>query len=252
MDNYNDELEKIGPYIKKPESKLKKIFITIWATIFTILLYASVAYFEFGGIYHAWRKHNDAVLAIFIPPLAWYRAVEAFWHNDFAGVNWEERLKDDAKACIFFMLSSAGQVNNPHELSRGIEEFSKEISKYPKEKKEILKTSSKLFYKYQMALLDDLDYTIKHYVSNGEVHFIKIGTVLDIQSELSKYLPKEYFEQIRNSTESGYKNMEEQLLKLNGVDKTEISSRFKEMENLFNVVKSNYNSTYKKIFNDEL
>lgn len=37
---------------------------------------------ETGGIYHGWKHHQDGCLVLFLPPLAWYRGLEFFWHKD--------------------------------------------------------------------------------------------------------------------------------------------------------------------------
>jgi len=40
--------------------------------------------FYFFGIYHAFSAHRiaDGYIAVFIPPVGWYRAVEFWWHRD--------------------------------------------------------------------------------------------------------------------------------------------------------------------------
>lgn len=252
MGNSNDELEQFGPYIKKPESKLKNSFGTIVGTILVGLFYVFCAYAEFGGIYHAWKKHNDAVLALFIPPLAWYRAGEAFWHNDFAGVNWEIKLKEDAKACIYFLKASSEQSTNPHEFNKGIEMFSKEINIYPKDKLEILKTLSKLFSEFYSTIYEDFGRAAKNYFSLEQGEVSHSGKILEVESKLKQYLPKEFFEQLIMETEIAYKEFLQQLIQTNSLNDTQKTNFLMNFEIAKNISQSNISSAYKRIFSEDL
>jgi hypothetical protein len=51
--------------------------------IFTVILYIAITWGEVVGIVHAFRQHSagDGFSAVFIPPVAWYRGLEFFWHK---------------------------------------------------------------------------------------------------------------------------------------------------------------------------
>ena len=104
---------------------------------FTItLLYLAMAWLEFGGIWHAADKHstNDTLVAIFVPPYAWYRSIEFFWHDDFANVDWEKRLVGDMETCVYILDYSVSEQLEPMKLNDGIELFLDSIANYPPEK----------------------------------------------------------------------------------------------------------------------
>jgi hypothetical protein len=50
----------------------------------TVLPILALVWGEFAGVYHAARSHGmgDAAIAFFVPPYAWYRSIEYFWHDD--------------------------------------------------------------------------------------------------------------------------------------------------------------------------
>lgn len=52
--------------------------------LLTFLLYVAFTWGELGGIVHAFTHHGtgDGFAAVFVPPWAWYRSIEFFWHQD--------------------------------------------------------------------------------------------------------------------------------------------------------------------------
>jgi hypothetical protein len=252
MENSNDELEQFGPYIKKPESKLKKTFGTIVATILVGLFYIFCAYAEFGGIYHAWKKHNDAVLALFIPPLAWYRAGEAFWHNDFAGVNWEQRLKDDAHSCIFILNSFVRNSTIPIEMNRDIEKLSMEILKYPVDKLNVLKKVSKLYIEYSLIAVEDAVRAAKDYIRYGQANLSYSGKIVEVENKLKAFLPIDSFQELVHTTKTSYEAVTQ---KLNEAEALTEEQQGKVTENLAyfkQSAKTKVSEAYKKLFNEDL
>lgn len=51
--------------------------------LLTVFVYVLVIWGETGGIAHAFRQHGVAngFIAVFVPPVAWYRGAEFFWHH---------------------------------------------------------------------------------------------------------------------------------------------------------------------------
>ncbi len=49
-----------------------------------VAMWAGGLWLEFGGAYHAFTKHGNGagLIALIVPPIAWYRAVEFFFHNE--------------------------------------------------------------------------------------------------------------------------------------------------------------------------
>lgn len=50
----------------------------------SLLMMLVFGWLELGGLYHSASAHSgaDFALAFFVPPFAWYRSVEFFWHED--------------------------------------------------------------------------------------------------------------------------------------------------------------------------
>lgn len=48
-----------------------------------VFLIALLVWGEVGGVYHAVKHHSDGVMALFVPPVAWYRSIEMFFHQDY-------------------------------------------------------------------------------------------------------------------------------------------------------------------------
>lgn len=49
----------------------------------SLLLFLVVGWLQLGGLYHSATAHSgiDLAVAFFVPPWAWYRSVEYFWHD---------------------------------------------------------------------------------------------------------------------------------------------------------------------------
>lgn len=203
---------------------------------------------EFGGLYHTWKKHDDLILAAIIPPLSWYRAVEAFWHNDFAGVNWGIRLKEDAKACVYFLKASTEQTTDPHELNNGIEKFSKEIRAYPKDKLDTLKTHSKTFATLYMTLFGDFENAVKQYFISGQSGLSHSGEIVRLEAESKQYLPDDYYKQMIQEIELAYSQFEQSLNQTNSFTDEQKKLYMQTIVTGRNYADSNMNSTYNKIF----
>lgn len=251
MENQNNEIEEFNPYLDNGGNK-KHFFWDILKPILSGLGGVIVIGLFILGDYHSCTKHKDDSELITYTPLAIYRGVEFFWHNDFAGVNWEERLKEDGKSCIHFLNQAIDKSINPHELNKNIEIFSKDINKYPKDKLEILKTVSKFFIEYSMTFYINVQKAMKYYFNNREINLSYSGEILTIESKLKKYLPQEYFEQIRNTMEESYKQIKESFPKLDDLDETDKNDRLNTIENGVNLLKLKFDSAYKKIFNEDM
>ena len=112
------------------------------------------------GIYHAFDRHDNAqgFISVFIPPFAWYMAVEAIgWHDDFAGVDWSQRIQNDARTAI--LLLSAASENDAiraDKVAAAVEEFSEKLAQYPIDKRAKVKSVVDSFLAYEEALSNDL------------------------------------------------------------------------------------------------
>ena len=80
-------------------NEVKKILFGLIGGALVLLSIFGFLYFEYFGIYHAFDKHRsaDGWISVFVPPYAWYMAVENWWHDDYAGVDWSEKEKENAR-----------------------------------------------------------------------------------------------------------------------------------------------------------
>ena len=112
----------------------------------------------FLGYYHAFDKHGTAhgMLSIAVPPYAWYRAVEWIWHDDFAGVDWNKRIQNDARTTILLMSAAvASDASKADELASAIETFTAKLAQYPDDKTQRIKAIVFTYLAYEDATLVD-------------------------------------------------------------------------------------------------
>src|SRR5689334_842945 len=52
--------------------------------LLTVIFWVCFGWTELGGIVHAFKDHSvgDGFAATIVPPWAWYRSIEFFWHKD--------------------------------------------------------------------------------------------------------------------------------------------------------------------------
>lgn len=104
------------------KNSLTSIGLTILPVVF--------AFFYISGVIHSCNKHSDSDM-IRYSPIAVYRGVEMFWHDDFRGVDWDQKLKSDAFVLFQFMTTTY-----PSEVaetfSNELDNFGEKVRKYPK------------------------------------------------------------------------------------------------------------------------
>ena len=95
------------------------------------------------GVYHAFSKHSPlrGAASIVFFPIAWYHAAEYFWHDDFAGVDWDERLSSDYETTIYFLNQPYQTEMDTFRVNQDLEEFSTILQDYPAEHRASLETA---------------------------------------------------------------------------------------------------------------
>lgn len=117
---------------------------------YTIVLAAWV-----NGCFHSFKKHENDPEWLQRSPLVIYRGVEYLWHDDFADVDWNERIKNDA-ATVLKLIDLSAESENIDDTKMQIEKFSKKISTYPKDKIEKLKIAGRRYIKYIDLMATDM------------------------------------------------------------------------------------------------
>lgn len=120
-----------------------------------IFLYVIVISAWVNGCFHSFKKHKDDPEWLQRSPLVVYRGVEYFWHDDFAGVDWEQRIKSDAST-VLNLIDLSAETQNIDDTKMQIEKFSQKIGAYPKDKKERLKIAGSRYIKYVEYMTDDM------------------------------------------------------------------------------------------------
>lgn len=120
-----------------------------------ILLYVVVISAWINGCFHSFKKHKDDPEWLQRSPLVVYRGIEYFWHDDFADVNWEQRIKSDAST-VLNLIDLSAETQNIDDTKMQIEKFSQKISAYPNDKKERLKTAGRRYIKYVEYMAGDM------------------------------------------------------------------------------------------------
>ena len=127
----------------------------------------------FFGIYHAFQKHSSAsgFVSVFVPPYAWYMSAEALlWHDDFTGVDWEKRLRNDIKLTVA-LIGAAAKVpeEKQQEYNNAVEEFSKTVRDYPPEKKDYLESFGTLYLRFSESATEDVLQSFELALKSGEI-----------------------------------------------------------------------------------
>lgn len=97
---------------------------------------------QFGGLYHAFSRHpnGDGIAAVLIPPWAWYRSIEYFWHDWHSESEWTKILSDDAWAIIALASADRNEPQFAVERPKLIESMRSRVRHYPTKRKERLRT----------------------------------------------------------------------------------------------------------------
>jgi hypothetical protein len=164
--------------------------------LLVILVYIFMVYGEVFGIVHSVRKHSsgDVIASILIPPWAWYRSIEMFWHDDFRGVNWDKRLSNDMHVCAVFLIQADNGDVNQDQLNNDLESFSTKISKYPADKRQFLIDGARKFIELTISFENDVRNSIQDYKLTGGYELKKSDKTLKLEEEISKSKLKEEIE----------------------------------------------------------
>ena len=123
--------------------------------VISSIMYILVGGLLLNGCVHSCKKHKDDPSWLQDTPAVMYRGVEYFWHDDFAGVDWNERLESDVRTAIILMDNFSSK-EKADENAKQIEEFSKKIQAYPKDKFRYIKNASATYIRFTKTTTDDV------------------------------------------------------------------------------------------------
>lgn len=119
----------------------------------SFLLVVLFLWLQFGGLYHAFVRHSsgDALIAFFVPPFAWYRAVESFWHDRHSEEEWREILSDDANAVFILAGDHSDDADFAVMKPVLIEKLRARVRYYPSERKDQMEAIVDASYDHLMC-----------------------------------------------------------------------------------------------------
>ena len=171
--------------------------MNLLSNIFGFLLFLGFWFGEIAGIIHSVHKHStgDVIASVIIPPWAWYRSAELFWHDDFDGVNWDKKLNHDLITCYYF-VDQVEAEKNTYKLNEEIEEFSDKINKYPSAKRAVLVDGTRKIIYYSISSNEDFLTTLDNYERTGNFTLVSSPHTIRLEQEL---IEKGLGEDIRES-----------------------------------------------------
>jgi len=231
--------------------KIKEFIYILWSILPSILF----LYGEIAGIIHSVKKHsvNDTIAAVSIPPWAWWRSIEMWWHEDENKVNLEKQLSNDMKICIQFLIESTDSSNNETLLDVFSKEISKRIEKYPSDKREFLSTGTRIYIEYFSSINKDFIKSLDSYLKNAKFECIISSNTKQIGNSL-KYFTLENATVEANKSFDDFCNHIFELIK----DDDDNSHKYfhvlelKEgMNFLMDFEEKKYKESFQRIFNED-
>lgn len=141
----------------------------------SIILVPTIFYLEFGGIYHAFKKHGntDGWIAVCVPPYTFYRALEWFWHDDYAGIDWNKQINYDLDATfgVFEAYIDKDNLKIKSELGEMVNDLSQRFSSYKPDKLLIIKNTTRAYMLYGLSVAKDSEKYIEELLQGAQIKF---------------------------------------------------------------------------------
>lgn len=223
--------------------------------VFAIFFNIFIVYGEIFGIVHSVKKHStgDNIASIVIPPWAWFRSIEMWWHDDYANVDWDKRLTNDMQTCIYFISQANNPEINKFELNENLEKFSNKINKYPKDKLDFLLNGSRNYIEFTNSLSVDFMDAMKLYYVSGDFEWKYSEKSKLLEKSLSKYKLEEDITLAKKTLNELVKKLKENL------PEDELSFNNEQIDNLvangklkLEVQQKENKRIFKSLFNQEL
>lgn len=216
-----------------------------------------IIFFLWGfGVIHSYKKHSKIDFVVsFFPPWGVFRGAESFWHktpDKYAKIDWNKRLEGDG-IILLTLLAAAPETGQQTEMNDVLEDFSKRVLDYPKDKIEYLKDAAKMYYRFLDAVSVDMqkfcketiDGKVSYQISDWSVHckpimdsLLSIYKITEIRAgydEMNSSL-EEFKNQVQNNTLSN----EDADTFLRGMDKLDKAN------------KTRIQRIYRMIFNESI
>lgn len=225
--------------------KKETFFDTIKVVVFLVVL----VWLQFGGIYHSATKHSssDLVLTILIPPYSWYRSIEFFWHDDFAGIDWDKRLENDFKVAVEISKNTCNDINHLSTNNNKIY-LHKRIKSYPSLQKSKIELAVLSYMKYNFQVFQVMQ-KIMNTSGAQASEWVETEYMKTQRSVFNKYFTKTEWKILHNAHEQSFNKFIQIWPTLGNKEKEHAFSKMKDLSNLN---KERYQSLYKDLFDKEI
>lgn len=205
------------------------------------------------GVYHSFNKHgiSDGITGVVLFPWAINRGIEFWWHKDYTNEDSEKKFDNEMQACIYFIISADDMKTNSDQINKELIDFSEKMKNYPEDKKEYLKTGTKIFILYSNSIYTDFVNSLNDYKTTGSFKVNYSPETKSIENELSKYNLDNDIELPRKRIDILNKQMSEKL------SSNSMAINIPYIEEVATVVKStnesrnnNYKQIIKILFNE--
>lgn len=220
-----------------------------------VAFYVAILVGEVGGIYHSFNMHGDTqgVVSIFVPPFAWFRAIESLGHSvdseDVSEEEWAKVLEYDIRYCAALITDCTNQTSSPTiNLGERVAKFSNKIGQYPGSRKERLKNFAQAYIYYCEALVADLTQHIEMAQKSGSFSEFRKGKVtLARESELMSFPASKDLISMIDSASSSLKKRD-----ISDKEQETIEEMLPKLRLLMRASTTQAYAAYKNIFNEEL
>lgn len=139
--------------------------------IYTAIFYVVMIYFQFFGIFHAFNSHGsgDGIITVILPPFAWYRSLEFWWHDDYSGFDWSQRLDEDALVVISAInLKISDDAGDRQKYVEAMDFVRGRVRGYPSDKMEELSRIVSTYIEFNLHIAENLRGELEKYLNTGE------------------------------------------------------------------------------------
>lgn len=223
--------------------------------IFIVIVLSLIAYGEIIGIYHSLNKHkkDDGLYAVILPPWAWFRSVEIWQHNDADYIDWKVQLKTNCRDCL--ILFTQYNKGNPLEIEKAVLDIKAQLSKYPKDKQEYVKSFCKGYILYYEFARREFNSWVIKFFNGGDIRYQKSNELNTMQNNLYKYQVEEMTRSVQRTDSLfvllhyEYNRMKQQYLKATPEGRKQFLKVIfeKDNNNLHNLI-----AAYKALFNEDI
>ena len=207
---------------------------------------------QFGGIYHSATKHSsvDLILALTVPPFAWYRSIEFFWHDDFAHINWDQRVKGDIKA-IVEIVNNEIESKNMLDNANNKEFLHNRIKTYPAIQKDRIEQAVIGFMNYHLQFAKEMCSIAKMTAKENYSVWTESNEMKKQRSLFAAYYTDSEMQMVQETLEKEVKKFQK-ALKEEQISTEKIQEIEKNFGDLERVHKEKYQECFKSIFDKEI